>query len=122
MADFLRSKYHLVLFHWRNNTQITLHALGIVIVNIIPNLLNKLLLGSKPLTVISLTLQNAPEAIHRSIVNTVGYTRHTLYHTGIFQHLVKRSVSVLKTTVTVKQRMCIWIGLHSSLGVPTARF
>ena len=44
MADFLRSKYHLVLFHchlvlfhWRNNTQITLHALGIVIVNIIPN-------------------------------------------------------------------------------------
>lgn len=107
MADFLRSKYHLVLFHWRNNTQITLHALGIVIVNIIPNLLNKLLLGSKPLTVISLTLQNAPEAIHRSIVNTVGYTRHTLYHTGIFQHLVKRSVSVLKTTVTVKQRMCI---------------
>ena len=37
MADFLRSKYHLVLFHWRNNTQLTLHALGIVIVNIIPN-------------------------------------------------------------------------------------
>ena len=30
MADFLRSKYHLVLFHWRNSTQITLDEPGIV--------------------------------------------------------------------------------------------
>ena len=37
MADFLRSKYHLVLFHGRNSTQITLYESGIVIVNIIPN-------------------------------------------------------------------------------------
>ena len=28
MADFLRSKYHLVLFHWRNSTQITLDEPG----------------------------------------------------------------------------------------------
>lgn len=37
LAVFLRSKYHLVLFHWRNSTQITLDEPGIVIVNIIPN-------------------------------------------------------------------------------------
>ena len=51
---------------------------------------------------------------HRAIINTVGYTRHTLHHTGIFQHLVKGSIGVLETTVTVKQWMCVWIGLHSS--------
>jgi len=28
LADFLRSKYHLVLFHWRNSTQITLDEPG----------------------------------------------------------------------------------------------
>ena len=31
LADFLRGKCHLVLFHWRNNTKIALYPLGVVI-------------------------------------------------------------------------------------------
>ena len=69
MADFLRSKCHLVLFHWRNNTKIALYPLGVVIVNVILNHPNKLLLGSKPLAIISLALQDAPESLHWAIVN-----------------------------------------------------
>lgn len=30
MADFLRSKCHLVLFHWRNNPKIALYPLSVV--------------------------------------------------------------------------------------------
>ena len=82
MADFLCSKCHLVLFHRRNNTQIALHPLSVVIVNVIPNHLNKFLLGSKSFAVIFLALQNTPEALHRAIVNATGYTRHALCHTG----------------------------------------
>ena len=48
-------------------------------------------------------------------VNAVGYTRHTLRHTGFFQHVVKGSVCVLETAVTVEQRMCIWVSLHCGL-------
>ena len=115
MADFLRSKCHLELLHWSNNTQIALHSLGVVIVNVIPNHSNKLLLGGKSLAIIFLALQDAPESLHRAIVNTVGYTRHTLRHTGFFQHMVKGAVCVLETAVTVEQRMCIWVSLHCGL-------
>ena len=115
MADFLRRKCHLVLFHWRNNTKIALYPLGVVIVNVIPNHPNKLLLGSESLTVISLALQDAPESLHWAIVNAVSHARHTLRHTGFLQHMVKGSVGVLKTTVTVEQWMCIRIGFHCSL-------
>ena len=45
---------------------------------------------------------------HRAIVNTVGYTRHPPHHTGIFRHLVKDSVGVLETTVTVKGVRLDW--------------
>ena len=47
MADFLRSKCHLGLFHRRNNTQIALHPLSVVIVNVIVNHLDKLRPGIK---------------------------------------------------------------------------
>ena len=82
MADFLRSKCHLELLHWSNNTRIALHSLGVVIVNVIPNHSNKLLLGGKSLAIIFLALQDAPESLHRAIVNAVGYTRHTLRHSA----------------------------------------
>lgn len=109
MAEFLRSKCHLELFQWRNNTQIALHSLGVVIVNVVPNHSNKLLLGGKSLAIIFLVLQDAPESLHRAIVNAVGYTRHTLRHTGFFQHMVKGSVCILETAVTVERRMCVWV-------------
>ena len=47
MADFLRSKCHLGLFHRRNNTKIALHPLSVVIVNVIVNHLDKLRPGIK---------------------------------------------------------------------------
>ena len=62
MADFLRSKCHLVLFHWRNNTKIALYPLSVVIVNVIPNHPNKFLLGSKPLAIKHHTEKGLPPA------------------------------------------------------------
>ncbi len=69
------------------------------------------MLVSKSFTVIALTLQNAPEAFHWTIVNTVSHAGHTLCHTGFFNFMMESTVRVLVSTVTVKQRMCVWITL-----------
>ena len=42
-----------------------------------------------PRAIVFLTFQNAPESFHWAVVNAVGYTRHALCHTRIFQHVVK---------------------------------
>ena len=92
-----------------------LTPLVVVVMDKLSYCINKLLIGFKMVEIIHFTLQDAPESLHRAIVNAVGYTRHTLCHTGFFQHMVKGSVCVLETAVTVEQRMCIWVSLHCGL-------
>src|SRR5699024_2801521 len=48
---------------------------------------------------------------HRAIVNAAANTRHTLCHASIDQPLVEVSVGILKSTVTVEDRMRIRISL-----------
>ena len=62
-----------------------------------------------PRAIVFLAFQNAPESFHRAVVNAVGYTRHALCHTRIFQHVVKSMTCVLKPTVAMEQRMCVRI-------------
>ena len=51
-----------------------------------------------PRAIVFLTFQNAPESFHWAVVNAVGYTRHALCHTRIFQHVVKSMTCVLKNS------------------------
>ena len=101
-----------MLFHWRQDTQIALHPSGIVITDIVFNHLDEVSLAGEPSAVIALPLQNPPEALHRAIINAVGNTGHTLCHSGLYKFVVEGTVGILKSSVAVKQGMCVRIGLN----------
>lgn len=42
------------------------------------NHLHKLVLAGKPSAIIAFLLQNAPEALHRAVINAMRYAGHTL--------------------------------------------
>ena len=102
-----------VLFHRRQHAQITLHPSGVVIMDIGLNHLHKLPLAGKPSAVIAFPLQNAPEALHRAVINAVRHAGHTLRHASLHELVVKGSVRILESPVTMEQGMRVRIGFHS---------
>jgi len=104
-----------MFFKRRQDSQITLHAPGIVIANKIFNHLNEFLLAGETSAIITFTLQNTPKPFHRPVVNAVRHTGHALHHARFFKLMVKSSVGVLVTSVTVKQGMCLRVFLNSPI-------
>ena len=102
-----------MLFHRRQDAQIALHPPGVVVMDIVLDRLNKLPLTGEPSAVIAFPLQNAPEALHRAVVNAMRHTGHTLRHSRLHELVVESAVGVLETSVAVEQGMCVRIGLHS---------
>ena len=105
----------VVLLHRCKNAQVALYAAVVVIGYVVLNHLHKLLTACKTLTVISLSFQDTPKAFHRSVVNTLGDSGHTLLHLCFLQLAIEYSVCILKTSITMEQRMCIWIGINSGI-------
>ena len=70
------------------------------------------MLAGEPSAVIAFPLQNPPEALHRAVINAVGNTGHTLCHSGLCKFVVEGTVGILKTSVAMKQGMCVRIGLN----------
>ena len=101
-----------MLFHWRQDAQIALHPSGIVVTDIVFNHLDEVSLAGEPSAVIALPLQNAPETLHRAVINAVSNTGHALRHPRLHKLLVKYPVRVLKTSVAMEQGMCVRIGLN----------
>ena len=101
-----------MLFHWRQDTQIALHPSGIVITDIVFNHLDEVPLTGEPSAVIAFPLQNPPEALHRAVINAVRNAGHTLRHSGLYKFVVEGTVGILKSSVAVKQGMCVRIGLN----------
>ena len=102
-----------MLFHRRQDAQITLDTSRVVIANILLDHLDKLVLAGEPSAVIAFPFQDAPEALHRAVVNTMRHTGHTLRHPCLHELVLKGTVGVLKPSVAVEQRMRVRIGLHS---------
>lgn len=101
-----------MLFHRCQDTKIALNALRVVIANIAMNHLSDVVFTGESLAVIAFPLQDAPEALHRAVINAMCHTGNTLCHSGMNKLLVKHPIGVLKASVTVEQGMCIRIGLH----------
>lgn len=101
-----------MLFHRRQDTQIALDTSCVVIANILLDHLNKLVLAGEPSAVIAFPLQNALEALYRTVVNTMRHTGHTLRHACLYELVVESAVGVLEPSVAVEQRMRVRIGLH----------
>ena len=102
-----------MLFHRRQDTQIALHPPGVVVMDIVLDRLNKLPLTGELSAVIAFPLQNAPEALHRAVVNAMRHTGHTLRHACLYELVVESAVGVLEPSVAVEQRMRVRRSLHS---------
>ncbi len=85
----------------------------VVVTDIAFDHLDKFLLAGKTPAIVTFPLQNAPEALHWPVVNTVGHAGHTLRHPCFLEFMVKDSAGVLEPSVAMEQRMNVWIGFHS---------
>ena len=101
----------IMLFHRCQNAKVTLETFRVVVMDITANHFHQFSTTRETLSIITLSLQDAPKSFHRAIVNAAANTRHTLYHASIDQPLVEVSVGILKSTVTVEDRMRIRISL-----------
>ena len=70
------------------------------------------MLAGEPSAVIAFPLQNPPEALHRAVINAVRNSGHTLRHASLYKFVVEGTVGILKTSVAMKQGMCVRIGLN----------
>ena len=98
-----------MLFHRSEYAKVPLEPFGVVILNKIFNHGDQACSIGETLPVIPFSLQNSPESFHRSVINAFADPGHTLGHTGFGQYTVECAVGVLKSSVTVAQRMCIGI-------------
>ena len=101
----------VMLFHWCQNAKVTLETLRVVVMDITANHFHQFSTVRETPSIITLSLQDAPKTFHGAIVNAATNTRHTLCHASIDQPLVEVSVGILKSTVTVEDRMRIRIVL-----------
>ena len=79
-----------------------LTPLVVVVMDKLSYCINKLLIGFKMVEIIHFTLQDAPESLHRAIVNTSTNTGHTLLHSLLVQFRLELLTRVLESSVTVK--------------------
>ena len=60
-----------MLLHRCQDAQIALHSLCVVVKDVILDHLNQLMLSGKTPAIISFSLQNTPEALHRAVINAM---------------------------------------------------
>ena len=106
-----RLQIKVMLFHRCQNAKVTLETFRVVVMDITANHFHQFSKIRETLSIITFSLQDAPKSFHRAIVNAAANTRHTLCHASIDQPLVEVSVGILKSTVTVEDRMRIRISL-----------
>ena len=81
-----------MLFHRRQDAQIALDTSRVVIANILLDHLNKLVLADEPSAVIAFPFQDAPEALHRAVINAMRHAGHTLRHSSLHKLVVEGTV------------------------------
>ena len=102
-----------MLFHRGQHAQITLHPSGVVIMDLGLNHLDKFMFAGKPSAVIAFPLQDAPEALHRAVIDAMRHAGHALRHARLHELVVESAVGVLESSVTMEQGMRVRIGFHS---------
>lgn len=104
-----------MFLHWREDAEVALNATVVVLANIILNHIDQFFFAGKAFAVVPFSLQDAPEAFHWPVINTLGHTRHTLRHACLLQLVMEDTIGILKTSVTMEQRMCIRIALYGTV-------
>lgn len=79
-----------------------LNTAGIVVTDIAFDHPDELQLTGKTPAIVTLPLEYAPEALHRTVVDAVCHTGHTLRHPCFLELMVKGSASVLEASVAME--------------------
>ena len=107
-ADRSRS-IRFMVFHRCHASQFNLVPTSIVVSDVFFNRCDQTGFIRKLAKIIHLGLQNAPPAFHWAVVNASPDTGHTLYHSGIDKFLMEYFAGILKSSVTVENRMSVRI-------------
>ena len=69
----------------REDTKAALEAFGIIVEDIILNYFYELISAGKAFAIVTFSLENTPEALHRAVINALANTGHALGHPGCGQ-------------------------------------
>ena len=106
----LSSEVHLMLFHWSENTKVSLEPFGVVVKNEILNHRYKARPVSESYSIVPFAFQDSPEPFHRTVIYTLGNSGHTLCYASFGEHTVESTVSILESSIAVAQWMSIRFG------------
>ena len=105
----------LVLLHRCQHPQVALYPAVVVVGYVVLNHGNKFFSTRESSSVVPFPFQDAPESLHRTVINALGNSGHTLLHFCCLQLVIEYPVCILETSVTMEQRVCIWIGCYGSI-------
>ena len=81
--------------------QIPLDSFGVIVADVVLNSRNQILPGRESPSIVLFALQDAPEAFHRTIVDAVSHSGHTLLHMVFLQPRTKLPARILETSVRI---------------------
>ena len=90
-------------FHRGPHTQAALEAVEVVIGDVLLDHLDQLLPAGEPPAIVALPLEDAPEALHRAVIDAMRHAGHALRHSRLHELVVKCPAGILESSVTVKQ-------------------
>ena len=91
------------------DTQSALEAAGVVVSDVAADHLYQGLPAGKAPAVVAFPLENAPEALHGTVVDALAYPGHTLSHPGSNQPVMEDPCGVLEAPVAVEEGMGVGI-------------
>ena len=109
VIDAVTGATRFMVFHRCHAAQFNLVPTSIVVSDVFFNRCDQTSFIRKLAKIIHLGLQDAPPAFHWAVVNASPDTGHTLYHSGIDKFLMEYFVGILKSSVTVEDRMSVRI-------------
>ena len=95
------------------HSESSLVSFVVVVIDVVFDHGYKILATAEALAIVAFSLQNSPESFHRTIVDALGYSGHTLSHAGIFQFGMECPVGVLESPVAVAKRCSSRISSYS---------
>lgn len=107
-SSFLCSIFtQLAVGHWRQFVQPLLPTFVVVEIYVALNGRYQAVVILEVAKVVHFALENAPETFHRTVVDAAADTRHALYHSRFIQSDLELPTCILKTAVTMEQRVSV---------------
>ena len=99
----------------RHQMQISLDSFIVIVANVVLYSIDQVFPGRKSYAVVLLALQDAPKALHWTVINAVCNSGHALLHVMFLQSCVELPACILESPVTMKQRMSVRFKSHCSV-------